>query len=68
MANTIIFVLSGVIIAGRIYNSELATGTLIEPADYGYAFLLWVYLNVRPGVAFPIPSGPTSGLKHSPVL
>ena len=47
VANTLIFVLSGVIIAGRIYNSEYTAESLIRPADYGYAFLLWVYVNVR---------------------
>lgn len=48
VANTVIFVLSGVIIASRIYNSEHTSESLIQPRDYGYAVLLWVYLNVRP--------------------
>ena len=39
--------LSGVIIAARIYNSEHTSESLIQPRDYGYAVLLWVYLNVR---------------------
>ena len=47
MANTVVFVLSGLIIASRIYNSEHTTESLIQPRDYGYAILLWVYLTVR---------------------
>ena len=47
VANTLVFVLSGVIIAARIYNSEHTTESLIQPRDYGYGFLLWVYLSVR---------------------
>ena len=47
VANTLVFVLSGVIIAARIYNSEHTSESLIQPRDYGYAVLLWVYLNVR---------------------
>lgn len=46
IANTLIFVLAGVIIAGRIWNSEHTSDSLIQPKDYGYAFLLWVYLQV----------------------
>lgn len=47
IANTLIFVLSGVVIAGRIYESANSSEKLIEPSDWGYTLLLWVYLTVR---------------------
>jgi hypothetical protein len=43
----VIFVLTGVIVAGRIYSSEHSGDNIIQGRDYGYAFLLWVYLLVR---------------------
>ena len=48
VANTLIFVLAGAIIAGNIYDSSRDhTPTHIEGQDYLYALLLWVYLLVR---------------------
>lgn len=47
VANTLIFVLSGVIITGKIWESSSSAVDSIRPADYGYAVLLWVYLLVR---------------------
>jgi len=40
--------LTGVIIAGNIYQSEHSVGATIQiqARDYGYAFLLWVALIV----------------------
>jgi hypothetical protein len=51
VANTLIFVLSGVIIAGKIWQSSASGTHYIQAADYGYAVLLWLYLLVwhRPG-------------------
>lgn len=46
LANTLIFVLSGVIITGKIWESSTTKFDYIQPADYGYAVLLWVYLVV----------------------
>lgn len=47
LANTLIFVLSGVIITGKIWESSTTSSLdYIRPADYGYAVLLWVYLLV----------------------
>lgn len=46
LANTLIFVLSGVIITGKIWESSTTKADYIQPADYGYAVLLWVYLLV----------------------
>ncbi len=48
IANTLIFILAGVIIAGNIYQSEHSVGATIQiqARDYGYAFLLWVVLIV----------------------
>ena len=46
MANTLIFVLSGVIITGKIWESSASGTGLIQAADYGYAVLLW-----------PLPAG-----------
>ena len=50
MANTLIFVLSGVIITGKIWESSASGTGLIQAADYGYAVLLWLYLLVRLGM------------------
>lgn len=47
VANTPIFVLSGVIIAAKIYVNSVGEANDIVPIDYGYAVLLWVYLLVR---------------------
>ena len=47
LANTLVFVLSGVIIAGNIYESSTADVDHINGQDYVYALLLWVYLLVR---------------------
>lgn len=46
IANTLIFVLSGVIIVGKIWESSSTSADDIRPADYGYAILLWFYLLV----------------------
>ena len=48
IANTLIFVLAGVIIAGNIYQSEHSSASPFEikGRDYGYAVLLWVVLLV----------------------
>ena len=69
VANTVVFVLSGVIIAARVYNSEHTAQSLIQPQDYGYAFLLWVYLTVCPVVSQyrPPPPETTLDTKFSPV-
>lgn len=49
IANTLIFVLSGAIIAGNIYESSRSDSTSsIQGTDYPYALLLWVYLLVGP--------------------
>ena len=51
VANTLIFVLSGVIITGKIWESSATRFHEIQAADYGYAVLLWIYLLVgRPCV------------------
>ena len=49
IANTLIFILAGVIIAGNIYQSEHSVDAplQIQGRDYGYAFLLWIVLVVR---------------------
>ncbi|CAL8460804.1 g335 [Coccomyxa elongata] len=54
LANTLIFVLSGVIITGKIWESSTTKADYIQPADYGYAVLLWVYLVVIRGLLFVI--------------
>ena len=60
MANTLIFVLSGVIITGKIWESSASGTGLIQPADWGYAVLLWLYLLVRLRAACPcVPSTPS---------
>ena len=66
IANTLIFVLTGVIIAGNIYQSEHSVGATIQiqARDYGYAFLLWVVLIVSHGhwavtVCMSMPSMPS---------
>jgi hypothetical protein len=46
VANTLIFILSGVIIAAKIYTNSTGTADEIVGIDYGYAVLLWVYLLV----------------------
>ena len=40
------FILAGVVIAGRIYESSHGGSNLIQAQDWGYALLLWVYLTV----------------------
>ena len=47
LANTLIFVLAGVIIAGNIYVNSTTDTDHISGVDYVYALLLWVYLLVR---------------------
>lgn len=51
LANTLIFVLSGVIITGKIWESSTTRIDFIRPEDYGYAVLLWVYLVVSNCIA-----------------
>ena len=46
VANTLVFILAGVVIAGRIYESSHDGSHLIQAQDWGYALLLWVYLTV----------------------
>lgn len=48
IANTLIFILAGVIIAGNVYLSQHSPSSpvTIRGRDYGYAFLLWVALLV----------------------
>ena len=48
IANTLIFILAGVIIAGNIYQSEHSASAplQIKGRDYGYAVLLWIVLIV----------------------
>ena len=46
LANTLVFILSGVIIAGNIYLSSTDAAAHIVGTDYVYALLLWVYLLV----------------------
>ena len=53
LANTLIFVLAGVIIAGNIYiYASTDSTTHIDGVDYVYALLLWVYLLVRASLSF----------------
>ncbi len=47
MANTLIFVLAGVIISNRVHTSSVGQSALVSAPDYGYALLLWVYLLAR---------------------
>ncbi|KAA6417827.1 MAG: salt overly sensitive 1 [Trebouxia sp. A1-2] len=56
IANTLIFVLTGVIIAGNIYQSEhtVSATVQIQARDYGYAFLLWVVLIAIRAVIFAV--------------
>lgn len=54
VANTLIFILSGVIIAAKIYANSVGDADDIKPIDYGYAVLLWVYLLVRCLLALPL--------------
>lgn len=46
LANTLIFVLAGVIVAGNIYVNSTTDSDHIAGVDYVYALLLWVYLLV----------------------
>ena len=46
LANTLVFIVAGAIIAGRIYKSSKDDGASIQSKDWAYAFLLWVYLTV----------------------
>lgn len=46
VANTLVFILAGVVIGGRIYESSHDGSNLIQAQDWGYALLLWVYLTV----------------------
>lgn len=48
VANTLIFILSGVIIAAKIYTNSKGAATDIYGVDYGYAVVLWLYLLVLP--------------------
>eukprot|EP00884_Botryococcus_braunii_P023322 jgi/Botrbrau1/9674/Bobra.0201s0008.1 len=50
VANTLIFILSGIIIAAKIYTNSIGTEDNIKPIDYGFAVLLWVYLLIIRGV------------------
>ena len=53
VANTLIFVLAGVIISNRVHTSSQGEGAIVHALDYAYALLLWVYLLVRPpGLAY----------------
>ena len=47
IANTMLFLLSGIVIAGRIYESSHTNVKYIRASDWGYTLLLWVYLTVR---------------------
>ncbi len=47
VANTVVFLLAGIVIAGRIYDSSRGATKIIEARDWGYTLLLWVYLTVR---------------------
>ena len=51
MANTLIFVLSGVIISNRVHTSSQGEGAIVHALDYAYALLLWVYLLARPSLS-----------------
>lgn len=54
VANTLVFVLSGVIIVGNVYESHSpGQPTYIRGADYAYALLLWAFLLVRLPAADP---------------
>ncbi|KAL3158150.1 Son of sevenless 1, variant 2 [Trebouxia sp. C0010 RCD-2024] len=46
IANTLIFILAGVIIAGNVYLSQHSSSSpvTIRGREYGYAFLLWIVL------------------------
>ena len=60
MANTLIFVLSGVIISNRVHTSSVGESADVKALDYAYALLLWVYLLVR----LPPPPRPYPTLCH----
>ena len=53
LANTLVFLLAGLIIAGKIYESSTASGAVIDGRDWGYVALLWVYVTVRPSPRQP---------------
>ena len=59
VANTLIFVLSGVIISNRVHTSSVGESADVKALDYAYALLLWVYLLVRlpppPSLPYPMP-------------
>lgn len=77
VANTLIFVLSGVIISNRVHTSSQGEGAIVHALDYAYALLLWVYLLVRPlpftlhsqapARASVTPCHPPAGSRMSPV-
>ena len=47
LANTLIFVLSGIIIAGRVYDGHQAGSPyILTGMDYGWAVALWLLLLV----------------------
>eukprot|EP00884_Botryococcus_braunii_P017513 jgi/Botrbrau1/4445/Bobra.0348s0033.1 len=54
VANTLIFILSGVIIAAKIYTNSVGNADEIVGIDYGYAVLLWVYLLIIRALLFVI--------------
>ena len=56
LANTLIFVLAGVIIAGNIYVNSTTETDHISGVDYVYALLLWIYLLVRLCIAAALTS------------
>ena len=50
-ANTLIFVISGVIIAGRIYaGHQDSSPHILTGVDYAWAVALWLLLLVSPSV------------------
>ena len=51
-----VFVLSGIVIAGRIYESANSDDKYIQAQDWGYTLLLWVYLTVRPSSTHAVES------------
>ena len=48
LANTLIFVVSGIIIAGKIYQGHQESSPyILTGTDYGWAVVLWLLLLVR---------------------
>lgn len=45
LANTLVFILIGAVIAGEVWTNE-RDFTLVTAKDWGYAILLWVSLLV----------------------